>query len=503
MGCSVCAFRAMQMSKPRASRTGGCHSVGGSGTESLTTLKDLIPRGQPWILDGLVKLFHVADVHLGRRRLEGRLPDTDLAAAFEFIAEKAIEERADLFLIAGDLFDRPLVEPPHLRQAQRILGRLKSSGIPVIAIEGNHDRAFFRTDETTWMQFLAEDDFLILLRTKFDSAGPILSPWDTTSKAGSWFDYRGIRFVGAGYLGAATPFKVRQIVSRFESDRPHVLLLHAGPDYFVGEAGGFSASDLKLLKESTCYVALGHIHRPMLYGNWACNPGSPENCDLREASYDLGFADAPIGRGFAVVEIDPSVCSNPVAVRIRTNPRRPIHRLALDCTAFGNKTKNGAQALVETTVESIRAMAPSPDAVIDLRLTGKLNLNRIALDQAAATAQIENEAAVFAVSIDLAGLGIGVSPTERELADTGLTRQELEKIAIREVVRKRHLFGLDDREEELCALFYELKELVHRGALGIELAEAIERSPLVDFVELAEPAEKLDPLRANMTEQPL
>ena len=71
-----------------------------------------------------VKLFHVADVHLGRRRLEGRLPDSDLATAFEYVAEKAIAERADVFLIAGDLFDRPMVEPPHLRQAQEILGRL-------------------------------------------------------------------------------------------------------------------------------------------------------------------------------------------------------------------------------------------------------------------------------------------------------------------------------------------------------------------------------------------
>ena len=88
--------------------------MGGSCTGSLTTLKDLIPRGQPWNLGGLVKLFHVADVHLGRRRLEGRLPDTDFAGALEFIAEKAVEEWADLFLIAGDLFDRPLVEPPHL-----------------------------------------------------------------------------------------------------------------------------------------------------------------------------------------------------------------------------------------------------------------------------------------------------------------------------------------------------------------------------------------------------
>jgi len=60
-----------------------------------------------------MKIFHAADVHLGRRRLDGRLPDKDFADAFAFVAGKAIEEAADVFLIAGDLFDRAQVEPPH------------------------------------------------------------------------------------------------------------------------------------------------------------------------------------------------------------------------------------------------------------------------------------------------------------------------------------------------------------------------------------------------------
>ena len=130
-----------------------------------------------------MKLFHVADVHLGRRRLEGRLPDSDLADAFSYVADKAIQERADVFLIAGDLFDRPTVEPPHLRQAQRILARLKASGIRVIAIEGNHDRALIHSEVPTWMQFLAEDDLLVLLRTAFNAGGAILIPWDPVRQA--------------------------------------------------------------------------------------------------------------------------------------------------------------------------------------------------------------------------------------------------------------------------------------------------------------------------------
>jgi hypothetical protein len=124
------------------------------------------------------------------------------------------------------------------------------------------------------------------------------------------------------------------------------------------------------------------------------------------------------------------------------------------------------------------------------------------LDQTAAAAEIENETRVFAVSIDLSGLGIGGSVSGSE-AGAALTREDLEKIAIEEVVRKRPLLGLDDREEELCALLYELKELVRRAASGIELAERIERSRLVDLVEMGKPVEKQDAFTVDATEQSL
>ena len=96
-------------------------------------------------LNCVVKIFHAADIHLGRRRLGGRLPDKDFAEAFAFMAGRAVAEGADVFLFAGDLFDRAQVEPPHLRQAQQVLAQLKRASIPVVAIEGNHDKAFLNS----------------------------------------------------------------------------------------------------------------------------------------------------------------------------------------------------------------------------------------------------------------------------------------------------------------------------------------------------------------------
>ena len=122
-----------------------------------------------------MKIFHTSDLHLGRRRLDGRLPDQDLADAFGFIADQAIEEKADVFVLAGDLFDRPQVEPQNLRQAQEILERLKKAKIPVVAIEGNHDKAFIHSGDPTWVRFLADDDLMMLLQPEFDSEGAILA----------------------------------------------------------------------------------------------------------------------------------------------------------------------------------------------------------------------------------------------------------------------------------------------------------------------------------------
>src|SRR5262245_56441419 len=124
-----------------------------------------------------MKIVHAADIHLGRRRLDGRLPDSDFADAFAFVAGKAVEEEADVFLLAGDLFDRAQVEPPHLRQAEEVLEKLKEAEIPVIAIEGNHDKAFIHSEAPTWLQYLAEHELLTLLRTRFDTSGPLLTAW--------------------------------------------------------------------------------------------------------------------------------------------------------------------------------------------------------------------------------------------------------------------------------------------------------------------------------------
>ncbi len=432
-----------------------------------------------------MRIFHAADIHLGRRRLDGRLPDDDFKRAFDHIADQAIQKGADVFLIAGDLFDRPAVEPPHLRQAQQVLAKLKEAGIPVVATVGNHDKAFISSDDPTWLDYLADDELLILLQTRFGPDGPHLEPWTRETRRGSWIDLQGVRFTGAGYLGAATPLKFRQIVDHLDPDRVHGVLLHAGPDYFVGEGGGFSSDDLKAVKGRIAYLALGHIHKPMLHGGWACNPGSPENCELSESHYSFNKAGAPCPRGYAVVELDPTVTPPLRGVEIRSNPRRPVAHLALDCGPFGNKLKDGAAALESAACEWIATNKLSPETAVVLRLSGKLHLGRIALDLQVAATNIQQAAGVAAVALDATAINLDDVAGGASSADEGQTREQIERSAIRQLVDEENLWGLDGAQEQIAALFYGLKEGVRLGRSPDELGEMIQTSAVVDGVAAA------------------
>jgi hypothetical protein len=215
----------------------------------------------------------------------------------------------------------------------------------------------------------------------------------------------------------------------------------------------------------------------MMHGDWACNPGSPENCDLREAA-------CTETRGYAIVEIDSAIREKPRSIKVHDNPRRAVHRLTLDCTSFGNKLKKGADALVDAAVDLIKSNRVSPESIIDLRLIGKLNLDRIALDEGSRCAEIEKAAKVRAVSLNTKDLNIDSGTGEDRIVDSDedLSREELEKKAIRDLVEAENLWGLDGRQDEFAALFYQLKEAVRGGKSGDDLAEQIKPNPLVELV---------------------
>lgn len=140
----------------------------------------------------MLKLLHLADVHLGAtfRMLgeQGAAQRRQLEQTFSNAVGLAIEERIHLVLIAGDLFDSPKPAPGTIDLTAAQFRRLADAGIRVAIIGGNHDvtpdglvpgfdvlRAahpgLIAFDQAVGVQVLADLDVTVLGRSADPGAG--------------------------------------------------------------------------------------------------------------------------------------------------------------------------------------------------------------------------------------------------------------------------------------------------------------------------------------------
>jgi exonuclease SbcD len=91
----------------------------------------------------MLRVLHTADVHLGARHAD--LGEQAVAqrerqfAAFRAAVELGLEERVDLFLVAGDLFDSNTQPRRSVERAAAEFARLAAARIRVVLIPGTHD----------------------------------------------------------------------------------------------------------------------------------------------------------------------------------------------------------------------------------------------------------------------------------------------------------------------------------------------------------------------------
>jgi hypothetical protein len=219
----------------------------------------------------------------------------------------------------------------------------------------------------------------------------------------------------------------------------------------------------------------------MLHEGWACNPGSPENCDLNESLYDRDKDGTLRPRGYAWVKIDPTSGQPQPVIEIRSNPRRPVFRLSLDCTPLSGELKNEA-AFEKAACELIASNGVPAEAAVVLRLTGKASFGRLSLDLEAVARNIEQAANVTAVFLDLSATEMEGPGSAGGNVESTLSREEVERGAIRGLVEEERLWGLDGEREAVARLFFELKEAVRANKSVDELAELVNVSPLIETI---------------------
>ena len=87
-----------------------------------------------------MKLFHISDLHLGKRLNEFSLIE-DQSFILKEILTFVANEKPDGILIAGDIYDRSVPSEDAMKLWDDFLISLSAKKVPVFAISGNHDSA--------------------------------------------------------------------------------------------------------------------------------------------------------------------------------------------------------------------------------------------------------------------------------------------------------------------------------------------------------------------------
>ncbi len=337
--------------------------------------------------------IHVADTHLGNEQYGKRERFIDFSQAFWDIMDEAARYPVDFVVIAGDLFNKRAIDAMTLIHAIEGLKKLRDKGIPVIAIEGNHDRSYYR-DGVSWLQFLCHQGYLKLLAPIMRDGAPLLTPWQQENMLGSHVDVMDgrLRIYGLPWQGASTVKSMEGLAAALRAAREEedaagiqyrLLMLHTGVEGIVPRTQGLpSLSHFQPLRSSIDYLALGHIHKPYEFDGWMYNPGSTETCGAEEASWD--------DRGYYFVQVDtdaPETLIDPakearfhLAMHKKSN-RRPYIRHELRVDGL-----NEPEALYERLEDYCRREGPEKrnearPPVVQIHLIGTLGFDSGSLDR--------------------------------------------------------------------------------------------------------------------------
>ncbi len=427
------------------------------------------------------RFLHFADSHLGYKQYNQKERFNDFARAFFDIIDRAIKAKVDFVIMAGDLFQKRAIDALTLNQAMNGLERLQQAGIPCIAVEGNHEHAYYQ-DNIGWMEFLAQRRLLILLNAVFEEGTPQLAPYDPQRRRGAYVDpIPGVRVYGMRYYGASTETALNAYAEAMAQQPADpaveysIFVAHGGVEgVLADQAGGLSVRQWSIIKPHVDYLALGHIHKPYSFDDWIYNPGSAETCSVTEAEWsDRGYYLVNVDTAANFVADDAAEDADPVHHRaaLHPNKRRVFCRLAFKVDHVDSpadlETQVGAYLLRKARDLRVERLGDDDRPVVELQLTGVLPFDRSALSLELIETLIQEaftplhvivknhtRAAEFAVE-----------------GEDGLSRAQLERHVLTELLTRDQRFA--ERSKQWARLAVRLKELAVTGASSDAILEEL------------------------------
>lgn len=222
----------------------------------------------------MVRCFHSSDLHLGRLRT-ARQPLLHAALRHNLtqLFDRAISEKIDGILLAGDLLDNRSSEPREELFLFDLFSRAQDAGVEVFVCSGNHDA---KVNQPLWERYVH----------LFTSPEPRV------------VERERFRVVSMGHLPGGD-LRIDGVLPVFSDDKPTIGLFHT--QVYTAEVprgAAYHPMHLSFLESlGYDYIALGHQHScqslsrsSQIYYSGALSPLHPFD------SAERGYLDVQIGQ---------------------------------------------------------------------------------------------------------------------------------------------------------------------------------------------------------------
>jgi DNA repair exonuclease SbcCD nuclease subunit len=384
----------------------------------------------------------------------------------DVVERHAVPNAVDFVLVCGDFFNARKVEPDAMNHAMIGLMMLREAGIPVVAIEGNHDQ-YDALSGHSWMRSLSQWGYLTLLEPR-TTDGFDLVPWDERERAGSYIDIAGCRIFGTCWLGASANVAIPLLTDALRKSRGeglfNILMLHTDVEGQLNRPNipALSLARMRELQGLVEYVALGHTHKRFEIDGWAFNPGSLEAVSIDEYREE---------RGAYLVEV--SGHHKITATHLTEYRQRPFQRLGYDVSGVED-----AEAVIAGVLETVRREARAHDAggeepapIIEINLRGHLGFKNSLLDIPRMRAEARELTGALHVMVTNRSV-----PVEYAVAadlDTEASRQVRERRIVEDLIARDTRYR--DRAHQLAGLVLEAKRLALSDEAPERILELVEQ----------------------------